>query len=87
MNISIALPVLAPQPTGHPASLPPDPTTSTSTQQIQPPNQGAASSDANPRRHGEEEGHNSAPPSAIQIKIMEILEQQAEELKKAETDY
>lgn len=84
MNVTMTLPALAPQPTGHPASLPAAPPEPSRTQQVRPPSAGNASADTQPRNHGSEDGRNTAPPSAIQIKIMEILEQQARELKLAE---
>lgn len=81
MNISIALPAMAPQPTGHPASLPAEPRPADSTQTVTPASEGEASGQTGQRQAGDGEQQETAPPSAIQIKIMEILEQQARELE------
>lgn len=80
MQIPMALPILAPQPTGHPASLPPAPDKPSVTQKVAPSSRGDASRDAQSRHAGSDDGQKTAPPSAIQLKIMEILEQQAKEL-------
>ncbi|MDU9002505.1 hypothetical protein [Sedimentitalea todarodis] len=80
MNISIALPALAPQPTGHPASLPAEPKRPDSTQMVTPASEGETSAQTGQRRTGDGEQQEAAPPSAIQIKIMEMLDQQAREL-------
>lgn len=80
MKISIALPAMAPQPTGHPASLPPDPPKPTGVRQVTPAAAGARSDETRSREYTSQKDQKAAPPSAIQIKIMEILEQQAEEM-------
>ncbi len=79
MKISITLPAMAPQPTGHPASLPPDPPKPSPAQQVEPPGEGAASGDSDSGHRTAEDEPKSVPPSIMQIKITEILEQQAEE--------
>lgn len=86
MKISIALPAMAPQPTGHPASLPPDPVKPTGTRHVPPATAGTGSSDSRPREYASQQDQRSAPPSVIQIKIMELLEEQAEELKQMAED-
>ncbi|WP_380993257.1 hypothetical protein [Sedimentitalea sp. HM32M-2] len=75
----MALPILAPQPTGHPASLPPAPDKASVAQKVAPSSRGDASRDAQSRHAGSGDSQKAAPPSAIQRKIMEILEQQAKE--------
>lgn len=80
MNISVALPALAPQPTGHPASLPADPAVRAPERSVNPAS-GTAGSGAHDTAQNSEQS--AAPPSAIQIKITEMLRQQAEELKHA----
>ncbi|MDK3074423.1 hypothetical protein QO034_15085 [Sedimentitalea sp. JM2-8] len=80
MNFPIALPALAPQPTGHPASLPPTPPEPASDQKIAQPAAGSGSAETHQRDHAAQKEQKTAPPSAIQIKIMEILEQQAKEM-------
>ncbi|MEP3330298.1 hypothetical protein [Sedimentitalea sp.] len=81
MNISIALPAMAPQSTGHPASLPPDPVQPDTAQTVTPASDGAASGHTGQRQAGNGDQQETAPPSAIQIKIMEMLDQQARELE------
>lgn len=79
MTISLGPPALAPLTTGHPASLPPDrqppapentiaPTTEST--DMSGPGNNPASDDA------------AAPPTALQRKIMEILERQAQDLNR-----
>ncbi|MBJ6371439.1 hypothetical protein [Sedimentitalea arenosa] len=84
MNISIALPVMAPQPTGHPASLPPDPAVQKSDSKVMPAGAGAASDESRARDFASRQDRQTAPPTAIQRKIMEILEQQALEMAERE---
>ena len=79
MHITYGVPMMAPQTTGHPAALPADAQTAASTQQVTPPAAGGNTSDAQNRDHPQDQ--NTAPPSAMQIKIMELLEQQAEKLE------
>ena len=80
MQVSIALPAMAPQPTGHPASLPPDPAKPTIAEQVTPTSGGDSSDETGSREFASQQDQQTAPPSAIQLKIMEILEQQAKEL-------
>lgn len=77
MHITYGVSIMAPQTTGHPAALPPDAQTAASTQQVTPPTAGSDTSDAQHRDHPRDQ--NTAPPSAMQLKIMELLQQQAEE--------
>lgn len=86
MKLSIALPAMAPQPTGHPASLPPDPVAPASDRKIMPTGAGSGSDEARARDFASRSDDQSAPPSAIQRKIMEILEQQAQDLAEREKD-
>lgn len=86
MNISIALPAMAPQTTGHPASLPAEPVGPESTQKVPPASEDAASGETGQRQAGSGAQQETAPPSAMQRKIMEILEQQAQELDEAQGD-
>lgn len=81
MNISIALPAMAPQSTGHSASLPPDPVQPDIAKTVTPASNGAASGQTGKRQTGNGDQQETAPPSAIQIKIMEMLDQQARELE------
>ncbi|MEY8830490.1 hypothetical protein AB9K34_19125 [Sedimentitalea sp. XS_ASV28] len=85
MNISIALPAMAPQTTGHPASLPADPVEAGNTQKVTPASEGAASGETGQRQTGSDEQQETAPPSAMQIKIMEILEMQAREMDETQS--
>lgn len=80
MNIPMALPALAPQPTGHPASLPPAPPEPASDRKVTQPAAGSGSAETHQRDHAAPKEQKTAPPSAIQIKIMEMLEQQAREM-------
>ncbi|MBK0329121.1 hypothetical protein I5535_17735 [Rhodobacteraceae bacterium F11138] len=84
MNISIALPAMAPQPTGHPASLPPEPEKASTGQQVTPPSESETSREFQSGQRDTKDEANTAPPSVMQIKIMEILEQQATELESQE---
>ncbi|SFT60053.1 hypothetical protein [Sedimentitalea nanhaiensis] len=86
MNIPIALPVMAPQPTGHPASLPPDRAKASTAQHVDPPAESEASRDYQSGQQGTDDGLKTAPPSVMQIKIMEILDQQARELEQSPRD-
>ncbi|MHA6263807.1 hypothetical protein ACXYMO_11440 [Arenibacterium sp. CAU 1754] len=79
MHITYGVPIMAPQTTGHPAALPADAQAAASTQQVTPPAASSDTSDAQHRDHPHDQ--NTAPPSAMQIKIMELLEQQAREAK------
>jgi len=72
---------MAPQTTGHPASLPAAPPEARSDQQVQALDQNGDSTDAQARDSSSEK---AAPPSAMQLKIMELLEQQAEQLEQSE---
>ncbi len=87
MNISIALPAMAPQPTGHPASLPAEPSPPDTTQTVTPASEGDASGQTDQRQSGDGTQQESAPPSAMQIKIMEMLEQQARDLEQPSQTY
>lgn len=80
MNIAIALPALAPQPTGHPASLPADPPPVPPTQRVTAPDLGSQSSGTALNTPSSGKHSKTAPPSVIQMKIMEMLEQQARDL-------
>lgn len=82
MNISIALPAMAPQTTGHPASLPPDPARPDNTQTVTPASESETSGQTGHQQAGEQQ--NSAPPSLIQIRIMELLAEQARSHEAAE---
>lgn len=84
MNISIALPAMAPQTTGHPASLPPDPARPDSTQTVTPASESETPGQTGHRQAGEQQ--NSAPPSLMQIRIMELLAEQARSQETTETD-
>lgn len=77
MNVTMGLPVMAPQTTGHPAGLPADPPAAQGDQKLSPVDQKGDSSGAQMRQDKDDQ---SAPPSAIQRKIMELLERQAEQL-------
>ena len=77
MNISYGVPVMAPQTTGHPAGLPADPSASPNAARVAPVEEKSDSAGAGLRKQDDEQ---SAPPSAIQRKIMELLERQAKEL-------
>jgi hypothetical protein len=81
MNFSIALPAMVPQSTGHPASLPANPAMPDSTRKVTPTRDSDMSVRTDSRQAGSRDPQESAPPSAMQIKIMEILEQQARELE------
>ncbi len=83
MNISIALPAMAPQPTGHPASLPEDPAGPDVTQKVAEAQTSADSQGAQTGTQSNTGEKQSAPPSAMQLKIMQILEQQAKEMDRA----
>lgn len=81
MNISIALSAMAPQTTGHPASLPAEPSRQASTQTVTPASEGESSGQTGQRQAGDGAQQETAPPSAMQLKIMEMLDQQARELE------
>ena len=84
MSPAIGLPLMAPQPTGHPAALPADPPAVRSDLQIKA---ASAGSNASGARTGDDPGSSDAPvapPSAMQLKIMEILKDQAENLRTAD---
>ncbi|MCB1340997.1 MAG: hypothetical protein KDK24_08025 [Pseudooceanicola sp.] len=82
MNISFGGAVLPPATTGHPAALPPD--------QQDRPERKVAPVDADASARGASaQGQGDAPatpPSAMQRKIMEILDAQAEALEKGQPD-
>ena len=78
MNISFGGIVLPPQVTGHPAALPaeaPKPAPGTAIAEV-----AAETASQNAAAEGEREAQ-TTPPSAMQRKIMEILERQAEEAR------
>lgn len=78
MNVSIGVPAMAPQTTGHPAALPEDATLAVSDQKVAeaPANGDAQGADA----QAGQSGSDSFPPSAIQRKILELLEKQVADL-------
>jgi len=78
MNITYGMPILAQQTTGHPAALPAEPQPAPADRQVSALSN---SSDTGDARAGQSEGEPAAPPSAMQRKIMEILERQAEALE------
>lgn len=84
MTISISLPALAPQPTGHPASLPANPDQPDTAQTVAPAGDSETSNQTDNRQAGSDAQPESAPPSAMQIKIMEMLQAQAEEIEQSE---
>lgn len=77
MNVTMGLPVMAPQTTGHPAGLPADPPAAQGGQKLTPVGEKGDSAGAQLRQDTDDQ---SAPPSAIQRKIMELLERQAEQM-------
>ncbi|MBL3702844.1 hypothetical protein GI582_09090 [Sulfitobacter sp. BDSS02] len=77
MQISYGVPIVAPQITGHPAGLPADAPPPDSDKKVTEASAKSESDSASSRDTSSEE---STPPTAMQRKIMEILEQQAEEL-------
>lgn len=79
MYVSMSLPAMAPQTTGHPAGLPAEPPVATADQEVAPVTGKPDTSGTQLRQDGEDQG---APPSAIQRKITELLEQQAEDAGK-----
>ena len=80
MNISGALAALAPQPTGHPASLPAEPAVRAQSQSVASASDSTNTRGSGARNSGPDGEQTAAPPSAIQIKITEMLRQQAEDL-------
>lgn len=81
MNISLGGFVLPPAPTGHPAALPADPYTRPAPARVTALAGDAATPGAMVQEQGEMP---STPPSAMQRKIMEILQAQAEALEAQE---
>lgn len=77
MYVSMGLPAMAPQTTGHPAGLPAEPPVAQADQEVAPVSEKSGTSGAQLHQGNSDE---SAPPSAMQRKIMEILERQAEEI-------
>ncbi|WP_109464001.1 hypothetical protein [Albibacillus kandeliae] len=79
MNISYGVPIQAPQTTGHPASLPADMMQDTAARQVATVSEGADGFSFD-LGLGKEQSV-EAPPTAMQRKIMELLERQAKELE------
>lgn len=79
MIVTATPPVLAPQTTGHPAALPPDPPPPDPATRVGAVagSDNAGKAQTGPRK--DTAPRHSAPPSAMQIQIMEILEEQARE--------
>ena len=77
MTISFYTPVLAPLTAGRPASLPPDKSQVDRDDQVKSV---SAKPDATGSQTAAAEQQTTAPPTVMQRKIMEILEQQAQEL-------
>ena len=78
MNVSYSMPVVAQQITGHPAALPSELPGNGNTGRVAPV---AERQDASGLDLGLNRDEPSTPPSALQRKIMEILERQARELE------
>ena len=76
MKVSFGLPWMAPQTTGHPNALPPDPPVTRSDKKVAAA--AGQSGTAGTARRDREEA--SAPPSAMQRKITELLESQAKNI-------
>ncbi len=76
MYVTMGLPSMAPQTTGHPAGLPAEPPAAQGDQEVTPVSEKSDTADAQLRQDTSDQ---SAPPSAIQRKIMELLERQATE--------
>ena len=77
MIISFGTAALAPLATGHPAALPPDKPQPAPDLRVAPAAGSADTAETGAERQG---GETSAPPTAIQRKITEMLEQQAKDL-------
>ena len=75
MNISYGVPIMAPQTTGHPASLPDNPAAARSDTRVKETGRTETGADAGLRDNG---GESDAPPTAMQRRITELLEKQAE---------
>ena len=80
MNINFSASVGAPQPTGHPSSLPAERPAPDPAQKVQPAKESESSSQAQTRSHDD----GSAPPTVIQQKIRDMLEKQAKELERTQ---
>ena len=80
MYVSYGIPVVAKQMTGHPAALPADPPAGGRDTQVAPVSDQQGTGASQLGLGGEEL---SAPPSALQRKIMEILERQARDLEQS----
>ncbi len=80
MIVSFPLPAMAPQPTAHPAALPPDPAEPSKALVVTPTSTSETSRDLQSGQEEAAEERLAPPPSLIQIKIAEILDQQAKEL-------
>ena len=80
MNVSYSMPVVAQQITGHPAALPADLPGNGKSGQVAPV---AARQDAGGFELSLNRDEPSAPPSALQRKILEILELPARELEQS----
>ena len=77
MQITYGVPIVAPSITGHPAALPPEQDLPPSDTRVAKVETGNSTGDTSTNAQG---GEQTAPPSAMQRKIMEILEQQAKDL-------
>ena len=75
MNMSFGLSLTAPQTSGDPASLPETPPAQRSDSKVEETSKAEENADSGLDTNARE---NNAPPSAIQIRISEMLEQQAE---------
>ncbi|TMV15053.1 hypothetical protein [Arenibacterium halophilum] len=80
MQISYGVPIVAPSVTGHPAALPPEPEVTTPDSRVAPVAGGASAQGAQTQTQSQSDDQ-TAPPSAMQRKIMEILERQAKEIE------
>lgn len=77
MNISYGVSITAPQTSGHPASLPDTSTVERSDTKVTAMTEAENQSGADMSGYSHE---NNAPPTAIQIRITEMLQKQAEAL-------
>lgn len=77
MNVHYGVSIHAPQTTGHPAALPADPPAQASDQVVTEVAENAGADETAGRNN---QDATDAPPTAIQRKIMELLEQQADDL-------
>jgi hypothetical protein len=79
MNISYGVPIMAPQTTGHPAALPDSPATARSDTKVAETARTQTGTDAGLR---DDRRENDAPPTAMQRRITELLQEQADTARK-----